>query len=30
MDADWAYGEKARRELHKSAPSCIEQTLEAK
>ena len=29
MDTDWAYGEKARRELHKNAPSYIEQILEA-
>ena len=29
MEADKAYGEKARRELHKNAASHIEQILEA-
>ena len=29
IDADWAYWEKARRELHKNSTSYIEQILEA-
>ena len=29
MDANWTYGEKAWRKLHKNAASCIEQVLEA-
>ena len=29
MDANWMYGEKAWRELHKNAASNIEQVLEA-
>ena len=29
LDADKAYGEKARWELHKNVTSCIEQILEA-
>ena len=30
MDADKAYKEKTKQELHKNATSCIEQILEAK
>ena len=29
MDANWTYGEKAWRQLHKNATSNIEQVLEA-
>ena len=29
MDANWTYGEKAWRQLHKNAASDIEQVLEA-